>query len=127
MTERPVAEPDVTTQPWWDATREGRLMIQRCADCGHHQHYPRSLCTSCASSNVGFVEACGRGTVYSFTEVYRAPHPFFSPPYVVALVRLEEGPVLLTNVRGDVVCDMPVQVEWEPLDDGRQLPVFRRR
>jgi hypothetical protein len=125
---RPVAQPDAVTQPWWDATREGRLLIQRCAACGHHQHYPRNICTACGALGPAFVPSEGRGTVYSHTTVHRAPHPAFTPPYVVALVRLAEGPVLLTNLTGvepDAVrCDMPVRLVWEDLADGRRLPMF---
>lgn len=125
MTEpRPVAAPDHVTQPWWDATREERLLVQRCASCTHHQHYPRNICTACGSTDLGFVEASGRGTIYSHTTVHRAPHPAFTPPYIVALVRLEEGPVILTSIIGDARCDSPVRVAWEALDDGRKLPVF---
>ncbi|MCA1833555.1 MAG: Zn-ribbon domain-containing OB-fold protein [Actinomycetota bacterium] len=125
---RPVAAADSQTQSWWDATRESRLLVQHCRACGHHQHYPRALCTECGSLDIEDVEASGRGTVYSFTVVHRAPHPAFTPPYVVALVRLEEGPVLLSNIvgadHGDVRCDVRVKVAWEDLPDGRKLPVF---
>lgn len=123
-----MAAPDSQTQAWWDATRESRLLVQRCRACGHNQHYPRPLCTECGSTNLEDIEASGRGSVYSFTVVHRAPHPAFTPPYVVALVRLEEGPVLLTNIVGcepdDVGCDMRVAVTWETLPDGRRLPLF---
>ena len=128
MSVRPVAPADAVTAPWWDATRERRLLVQRCRSCGRHQHYPRDVCTSCGALDPEFVEASGRGAVYSFTIVNRAPAPAFEPPYVVALVRLEEGPVLLSNVVGcppdDVRCDMTVAVVWEDLDDGRRLPMF---
>lgn len=127
---RPIADPDPVTQPWWDATREGRFLVQRCAACGHRQHYPRSICTACGGTDLTYDEASGRGTITSFTTVRRAPHPAFTPPYVVALVRLEEGPVLLTNIVGvapdDVRCDMPVRLTWEDLPDGRKLPLFTK-
>jgi uncharacterized OB-fold protein len=126
---RPIADPDPVTQPWWDATRDERLVVQRCDACGTHQHYPRALCTACASTELSFVEASGRAVVHSFTVVHRAPHDAFEPPYVVAIVELEEGPRMLTNIVGcepsDVGCDMTVRVAWEPLPDGRKLPVFR--
>jgi hypothetical protein len=122
----PLVTPE--TEPWWEATRAGRLLVQRCEACGHHQHYPRALCTRCHATRLGFVEASGRGTVYSFTVIHRAPAPAFTPPYVVALVRLAEGPVLLTHVVGcppeAVRCDQPVRLAWEDLPDGRRLPVF---
>lgn len=122
---RPVGAPDHVTQPWWDATREERFLVQRCEACGHHQHYPRNICTKCGTLDPGFIEASGRGRIYSFTEVQRAPHPAFEPPYVVAMVRLDEGPVILTNIVGGVAaCDAPVRVVWEALPDGRALPLF---
>jgi uncharacterized OB-fold protein len=125
---RPVAAADSVTEPWWEATRSSRLVVQRCETCGHRQHYPRALCTACASTSLTFVEAQGTGSVYSYSIVHRSPHPAFEPPYAVALVRLDEGPLLLSNITGcaleDVRCDMRVRVAWEPLADGRRLPVF---
>lgn len=127
-TGRPIAEPDGVTQPWWDATKERRLVVQSCEGCGQLQHYPRPVCTSCGSTSLGFTSASGRGTVHSYTVVHRAPNPAMEPPYVVALVDLDEGVRMLTNVVGcdpsEVRCDMRVRVAWEPLDDGRSLPVF---
>lgn len=126
---RPVAEPDATTQPWWDATRERRLLVQRCEACDHHQHYPRALCTACGGTDLDWSSASGDGVVVSHTTVHRAPHPAFTPPYVVALVRLAEGPVLLTDLADAdptrVRCDQPVTLTWHPLPDGRHLPLFR--
>jgi uncharacterized protein len=125
---RPLPPITPDTKAWWEATRDRRLVVQRCRHCGHHQHYPRDLCTACAGADLELVPAGGRGTVYSFTVVHRAPGPPFDPPYVVALVRLDEGPQVLTNIVGcepsEVRCDQPVTVSWEPLDDGRHLPVF---
>ena len=126
---RPIAEPDNITEPWWDATKEDRLLVQRCTSCSHYQHYPRSVCTKCASTNLEYVSSEGRGEIYSYTVVHRSPIPAFEPPYVVALIRLAEGPVLLSNIVGiepdEVRCDMPVEVTWEPLPDGRKLPTFQ--
>ena len=140
---------DDVTQPWWDATRERRLLVQRCNACGSHQHYPRALCavrgsTGCGGTDLGWVEAAGTGTVDSFTVVHRGL-PGFAAPYVVARVRLdlpggERGVVLLTNLvdvdlslaEGDdpadldarIRCDDAVSLRWRPLSDGRHLPVF---
>jgi uncharacterized OB-fold protein len=128
---RPIAAADSCTQQWWDATREERFLLQRCARCNHVQFYPRALCTSCGSTELTYEDASGHGTIYSFTVVGRAPHPAFTPPYIVALVRLTEGPVVLTNIvgtdvvtSGDVRCDQPVHLRWEELPDGRKLPLF---
>ena len=120
---------DPVTAPWWDATRERQFVLQRCADCGSWQHYPRTLCVRCGSADVALAPASGLGTVDSFTVVHRSAEPAAVPPYVVARVRTTEGPVLLTHLVEDAAahprCDMPVQVAWRPLPDGRQLPVFR--
>lgn len=127
---RPVAAPDAVTEPWWDATREGRLTVQRCTACGSTQLYPRAICTTCGSLDLELMDASGRGTVYSYTLVRRAPHPAFEPPYLVALVRLAEGPVVLSNLvgvePGEAGCDMPVRLQWEALPDGRKLPLFTK-
>ena len=125
---RPVAAPDNVTAGWWAATSERRLTVQRCRACGGAQLYPRPLCTSCGGTDLELVGATGRGTVHSMTVVHRAPHPAFTPPYVVALVRLDEGPTMMTNVVGcdpaAVHIDQRVEVTWHDLDDGRRLPLF---
>lgn len=126
---RPEPPLSADTQAWWDATREHRLTVQRCRSCGHAQLYPRAICTSCGSTEVELADASGRGVVYSHTTVHRSPDPdCFLPPYVVALVRIEEGPLLLTNIVGtdpaEVRCDVEVEVTWEELADGRALPLF---
>ncbi len=126
---RSLAEPGPEWADWWEATREQRLLIQRCEHCGRHQHYPRALCIHCGSNRLAWDEAQGTGVVYSCTTVHRSPAPVPAAPYVVALVRIAEGPVLLTNIVGcdpaDVRCDLPVTLTWEPVEDGRNLPLFR--
>jgi uncharacterized OB-fold protein len=126
---RSLTEPGPEWADWWEATRERRFLLQRCIDCGNHQHYPRSLCIRCGSADLTWDEAAGSGVVYSHTTVHRSPLPVPPTPYVVALVRLSEGPVLLTNIVGcepaDVRCDLPVVLAWEAVEDGRNLPLFR--
>lgn len=123
---------DDVTRPWWDATRERTLLIQKCLACGHLQHYPRALCTHCGATELGWAASVGRGTVDAFTVVHRGL-PGFPAPYVVARIRLDEGVLLLFNVFAadgtasdgeGVACDAPVELRWSPLPDGRHLPVF---
>jgi uncharacterized OB-fold protein len=119
---------DAVTAPWWDATREQRLLIQRCSACAHLQHYPRALCTACGTTDgLDWVEAAGTGVVDSCTVVHRGL-PGFDAPYVVARVRLTEGVLVLTNlVDGEpesFACDQAVSLRWRALNDGRHLPVF---
>jgi uncharacterized OB-fold protein len=112
---------------WWEATRVQHLLVQRCLGCAHRQLYPRTICTACHRTQLELIPTSGAGVVYSHSTVHRAPTGF-DAPYVVAIVRLAEGPRLLTRVIGcapeDVRCDMAVRVAWEPLPDGRNLPVF---
>lgn len=126
---RPVPPVTSDTRDWWEHTRRRTLTVQACKHCEQSQLYPRTLCVSCGSLDLELVPVSGAGTVYSFTVLAKSPNPDqFVPPYVVALVRLTEGPVLLTNVvgadPGDIFCDLPVTLAWDPLPDGRQVPLF---
>jgi uncharacterized OB-fold protein len=118
--------PDEVTAPWWDATREHRLILQYCAACGAVQHPPRALCIGCGStSDLAWRDASGEATVDTLTTVVRAPARGFEAPYVLARVRLAEGPVLLTNIVGSTPeIGAPVKLTWRDLADGRALPIF---
>jgi uncharacterized OB-fold protein len=118
-------------RPFWEATRENRLMVQKCKDCEQHIFYPRLACPHCFSDNVEWVDASGKGTVYSYTVVQsNAPSAFVDDiPYVVAVVKLDEGVRMLSNIvgcdPGQVTCDMPVEVTFEKLDEAFTLPKFK--
>lgn len=128
---KPVPIVNPWARPFWKAAREGRLIIQQCKDCKKLIFYPRIACIHCSSEKLEWVEASGKGTIYSYTVVEtNAPSAFMRDvPYVVAIVRLEEGVQMLTNIVGcdpyKVRCDMPVQVTFEKLDDEFSLPKFR--
>ena len=116
------------TAPFWDACAEGRLSIPRCDDCGELIWYPRRFCPFCSSRSVTYVDVSGRGTVYTFTIIRRGDGPFRDKaPYVLAYVRLDEGPVVMTNIVGvdpeAVAIDQAVQVVFEPAGDDR-IPRF---
>jgi uncharacterized OB-fold protein len=105
MYDKPLPAIDIESGPFWRAARERRLAIMQCRVCDRHFFYPRELCPHCHSSAVEWTDASGRGTIYTFTIARRPAGPAFKPdvPYVVALVELEEGPRLMTNiVTGDV-------------------------
>jgi uncharacterized protein len=123
--------PDADTQPYWDGARDGVLLIARCADCGRAHHYPRPFCPFCWSSAVAPEQASGRATLYTHSTVHMNDLAPFAErlPYVAAVVELEEGPRLMTNV---VECDpadlrigMALQVTFTPLTDELAAPVFR--
>jgi uncharacterized protein len=121
---------DITedSEEFWKACEAGEFKVQRCEKCATWQFYPRFLCSTCGSDKVVLQKASGRGTVWSYSRVERATGEFANKvPYVVALVRLEEGPVLMTNVVDcgpqSVTLDMPVEVRFEKRL-GRMVPVF---
>jgi uncharacterized protein len=126
---RPAVNP--WAQPFWDGTRAGRLMIQHCSECDARVFYPRVACPACGSERLGWIQASGRGTVYSYTVVKNnAPSAFAGDmPYVVAVIRLEEGVQMLSNLvdwqEDELRCDMPVEVVFERLDEDFVLPKFR--
>jgi uncharacterized OB-fold protein len=116
------------TQFFWNGVREHRLLIQRCASCGALRHPPRPMCPHCQSLESGTIESSGRGTVYSFVIPHHPPMPWFPEPYAVALVDLEEGTRLVTNIIGvspdAVTIGMPVVVRFEHFDGDLVLPLF---
>lgn len=128
---KPLPVPTLETRPYWDGCKRHELRIQRCGDCGHCQFYPRLYCTQCSSERVEWVAASGRATVLSFTVVRRPVSPAFAPdvPYVVALVTLEEGPSMMTNIIGcqpeQVAIGMRVAVTFEDWSDEISIAKFR--
>ena len=126
-------EPPVSdeAQPFWAATREQRFVLPWCTECERAVWYPRATCPSCAGSAIEWRDDAGTGTVYA-ASVHTRPGPGREAedgPYVVVLVDLDAGVRMMSNVVGcppaDVTAGMRVTVAWEPLSDGRNLPVFR--
>lgn len=115
---------------WWDAVNGGQLPIQRCKDCGVLRHPPRPMCGKCGSTQWDSVASSGKGTVYSFVVVHHPQFPGFDYPVVAAVIDLEEGTRVVSNVIGvdpaDVRVGMPVKLSIEAVDDGLKLPLFRR-
>jgi uncharacterized OB-fold protein len=115
----------------WAAAREGRLAIQHCGACGQWVHYPSYLCDNCLSTDLAWEDVSGLGTVESFSTVYRGFAPEFAAdlPYTVALVRIDEGPALLTwlvDVEPDAAeIGMRVEVVFERISDEISLHRFR--
>ena len=123
--EPPISE---VAEPFWDATREGRLLLQWCTACARPVWYPREVCPRCLGSTLEWRESQGRGVVYACTVEHKAQTRALEAPYVVALVELDEGVRLLSNVVGRpperVAVGDRVRVRWETLSDGRRLPLF---
>ena len=124
-------QPDLETQPFWDAARDGKLLIKHCNACGEHHFYPRPFCPKCWSDDVEWVEASGRATLYSWSVVHRNDLPPFGDrvPYVAAVVDLAEGPRMMTNV---VECEfdaltmgMDVEAVFHPTSNEVTIVQFR--
>jgi uncharacterized OB-fold protein len=117
---------DPTTEPFWQACMEHRLLVQRCTSCGKHQFYPRPFCLSCEAAAMEWVEAAGTGTIYSITTVRIPVVDELKPPYFLALVDLDEGPRLLTNIEADSArIGDRVTVAWRSRNGLPPLPIFR--
>jgi uncharacterized OB-fold protein len=126
---RPASVPEPEAVRYWAEARQGRLVVQRCDVCGHHQLYPRSACLTCRGP-VSWVEASGKGTVYSYTVIrqnYSRPFRDWIP-YVVALVDLAEGPRVMTNVVGcdpeEVHVGMAVRARFEAVSEEAGIALF---
>jgi uncharacterized OB-fold protein len=127
---KPVPEPTLDTQPYWDGLRAGKLLIQSCARCGKLRFYPRPMCDACYSMDGTWVEASGKGTVHSWTVTHHPFHAAFKGelPYILATVDLAEGVRMNAQVRGidqDALrIGLPVQIGFEAAD-GLSLPVIK--
>ena len=123
----PPASP--AAEPFWAASRERRLVLQWCRTCERAIHFPREACPSCLGDDLEFRPAAGTGTIYACSTMPVPANPTMAgrEPYVVALVDLPEGVRLMADVVGEGALDAAVgdavTVGWEPLPDGRHLPV----
>ncbi len=132
-TTHPKPLPIITEEnrPFWEGCKQGKLLLQYCHACQQYQFYPRLYCMRCGAQNLRWVEASGRGMVYSYTIIRQNKSPEFRDdvPYNVALIQLEEGPRMLSNVTdiapGDLRVDLPVRVVFDAVSDEISLPRFR--
>lgn len=119
------------SRPFWDACRKHELMIQRCKECNRLIMYPKLYCPECLSDDMEWIKASGHGKIYSYTVVTNNPPSVFADqlPYVVAIVELDEGVRLATNVVDTPVerlaCDTPVEVVFDDVTEELTLPKFR--
>jgi len=110
--------PTPVSQPFWDAASRGEFDLQRCDDCARWFFYPRAHCPHCWSARVSWRPASGRGVIKTYSVVHRPGHFAWAAvaPYTLALVALEEGPTMLSQLTGpgldDVAVGRPVRVRW---------------
>lgn len=128
---KPLPQPSPISLPYWAAAKRHKLALQRCASCEKFIFYPRAICPHCGSENLAWREASGRGIVYTFTVARRPTMRPFEPdvPYVIAIVELEEGPRMTTNIVGctpeSVHVGMAVQAAFDDVTPEVTLVKFR--
>ena len=128
----PLPLPSPETKPFWDSARRHELSLPFCRPCGAFFYYPRAACPRCLSSDLAWKTVSGRGTLHTFTVVHRGQKGFpLGSPYVIAIVELEEGPRMMTNLVGiapdpaTIRIGMPVEVTFEDATPECSLPYFR--
>ncbi len=130
---KPIPAPDEITAPFWNAARERKLAIQRCAGCGYYNHPPRRFCDACLSQNLAFAPVSGKGKVYTFTVMHQRDVAGFEneAPFINIVVELDEQPMLLMvsdlpiGERDRVRIGAPVEVSFEERSDEVVVPRFR--
>lgn len=127
----PLPRPDNDSAVYWEWARKHKLLLQLCASCKRFRFYPRLTCPFCLDDQFTWEQVSGRGLVYSYTVIHRAPSPAFKAaiPYVLALIELDEGVRMMSNV---VECDpaevrigMKVEVTFDDITSEITLPKFR--
>jgi uncharacterized OB-fold protein len=127
----PVPVADDESAPFYAGAREGKLLLQRCTSCGRWRLAGRERCVDCWSEDFEWSQASGRGTLYTFGIMHQQYHPAFADviPYNYAIVELEEGPRLVTNIidcqSEDLLVDLPVTAVFDPVSDETTLVRFR--
>ena len=129
--DKPLPEPNPVTEEFWKAAKRHELLVQHCRSCNQHIFYPREVCPGCLSSDLGWMKVSGRGRVYSYAVVRQAAHRGFRAdvPYILAIIELDEGPRLTSNLVDceieDVRVDMPVTVVFDDVTSHVSLVKFR--
>lgn len=128
---KPLPQPSPISLPYWSAAKRHQLALQRCSSCEQFIFYPRAICPHCGSEDLVWRDASGRGSVYTFTVARRPTMRPFEPdvPYVIAIVELEEGPRVTTNIVGcapeSVRIGMAVQAAFDDVTPEVTLVKFR--
>jgi uncharacterized OB-fold protein len=126
---KPLPKPSPTSRPFWEAARRHELTLQQCGDCQAYIYYPRDRCPQCFSDKLNWQRVSGRGKVYSYTVVRRAStRSFADAPYVLAIVELDEGVRMTTNIVAPpekVKVGMPVTVTFDDVTPEHTLVKFQ--
>lgn len=131
MSEKELALSNADSENYWKEAQAGHLVLRKCIACGHVHFPPRFQCPKCWSDQLEWQQSSGMARVHSYTIVHRAPSPEHASrvPYVVAILDLDEGPRMVTNIIGDGAASVKigdrVEVVFEQRD-GVALPQFKR-
>ena len=126
---RPLPKPTPETAHFWEGTKQGELRLQRCDECASVYFPPRPFCPHCSSRQVSIFAATGRGRLASYV-INQRPHPAFDGPYAIALVELDEGPRMMSNIVGcaqtpeALELDMALTVVFKKISEDISLPLF---
>jgi uncharacterized OB-fold protein len=126
---KPLPRLDTVDQPFWSAAKEGRLLLQRCPACGDTRFPPAPVCPKCLAGDQIWIESSGKGTLESWVDMHRAYWDGFKHdlPYRVCLVRLHEGPVVVSNLvdnTENLRLGAPVKVVFDAVTENVTLPKF---
>jgi len=128
---KPIPEPSIDSQPFWDALNEGRLVFQACGDCGKLRHYPRPICDECYSDHVEWKTSNGKGVIYSWTETHHPFHIGFrgETPYILVTAEFDGGVRIQTQLLDakveDLKIGMHVEVVLTKATEDLTLPLLR--
>jgi uncharacterized protein len=128
---KPIPVPSAESQAYWDGLRDRKLLMPRCDACGKYWFPPSLLCPHCNATKWTWTSTSGRGRIFSYVVYHRVYHPGFADevPYAVAVIELDEGPRMISNVIGiapdKLACDMRVEVVYQPITETITLPKFK--
>ena len=126
---KPTPRLDTLNKPFWAAAREGKLLLQHCPACGDTRFPPGPVCPKCLAGDQDWIESSGKGTLESWIDMHRAYWDGFKDdlPYRVCLIRLEEGPVVVSNLTDrteNLRMGAPVKVVFDTVSEDLTLPKF---
>ncbi len=130
---KPIPTPQGESDHYWQKAKKGELWLRKCNACGEAYFYPRDISPCCFSRDTTWIKASGKATLFTYGIVQRAPHPGFveDVPFVTAIVELEEGPTMPTNIVMEdptpekLQVGMPLEVVFEDITDTISLPKFK--
>ena len=129
----PIPIPQPESDFYWEKCKKHELWLRYCKRCEKAYFYPRDLCPACFGRETGWIQATGKGTIYTYGIVHQIPRPNYSGPlpFVIAMVQLEEGPIMPTNLVDvepeptAINVGMPVEVTFDDITENISLPKFK--